>query len=216
MANFSEAELAALRSGNRSIVLMVWLGTDPNVRLALGIGNFAVGANIRDPGGAVYFGLGKLTNVPAFDQVLNLTADRIQLSLSARGSLIDPDLRGDLGSAIAQDAVAIKNKPADLGLMILGASWQPLGDVHWQRRGVIDYLTYNIETAADDDTAETHTVGLSVSSLATGRRRPPLRHWNDAEQRRYSLLVNPSQLAPDRFCERTSNMTEYSKVWPRF
>jgi hypothetical protein len=105
------------------------------------------------------------------------------------------------------EAEAIRNKTIHIGLAPLDADLQIIGTVLWIRAYEVDVLT--VDKTSDKDGKITRTVSLSVGSAFTGRRRPLLSTFTDADQKRRS--------ADDRFCERTPYYSQGTlKTWPRF
>lgn len=199
--NLNAAELAVLESGQQRIGVFFRLETDPIVRIWLGVGNIEPGVNVYDLTGANYNGFGEIQNVPAFNQLVNGKAARVDFTVSG--------VSGDiLEIASGGDSEQVKGKRVAVGLGIMGADWELLGAVHWCANYVADYLAI-AQNADDAFGSVVRTVTLSCGTIMTGRRRPS-----------YSYFSNQDQLARypgDRFCERTPlYATGFNKAWPTF
>lgn len=199
---FNDAELAALESGIQRIGVFFRLDVEPDpVRLWLGIGRIEPGVNVYDPTGASYLGFGELRNVPAFNQLVNGKAARIEFSISG--------VSGDvLGIASGGDAEQVKGKPVAVGFAVMGEDWGLLGDLHWCAALTADRLS--ISQNADDAWGDvTRSVTLSCGTLMTSRRRPSLSYLTNQDQ--------TARFTGDRFCERTPRYaTGFNKTWPTF
>lgn len=198
---FSENELAALESGVQRIGIFFRLDTDPIVRLWLGFGNIEPGVNVYDLTGAEYVGFGELKDVPAFSQLLNGAAERVQFSYSG--------VSGDvLAIASGDDAEQVKGKPTDVGFALLDRSWQMLGPVHWNAHYIADFLSIQQDPAGPTEQI-IRTVALSCGTRFTGRRRPGLSYFTDQDQK--------ARHPGDEFCSLVGRYAHgFDKAWPVF
>ncbi|BAL76010.1 hypothetical protein [Bradyrhizobium cosmicum] len=174
--NFSDAELAALESGVHNIGIFFRLDIEPEpVRLWLGFGDIKPGADVFDPAGGLYRGLGELKDVPAFKQLLNGAAERVEFTLSGvSGQMLD--------LASGDDAEAVKGRPVTLGFALMNERWALIGGLHWCAFYVADYLGGQ-QPATDDLTAvPVSTISLSCGTRFTGRRRPSYGYLSDKDQ----------------------------------
>lgn len=189
----------ALASGNPRLGIFLRLGLSPTpARLWLGIGNCEAGIDAADGAGAVYAGLGELINIPAFQQLINGVAERVEFRLSGVSQRVT-----QMASSEASD---VKGVPLLVGLGVFGPDWQLIASPTWLKRLTVDYLSIEQEGGRD---GSVRSVKLSARSFMTGRRRPSLAFFTDAEQQ--------SRSPGDRFCERTAlYSTEVQKTWPRF
>jgi hypothetical protein len=188
----------ALASGSPRLGVFFRLGITPPARLWLGVGNCEAGIDAEDGDGAVYNGLGEMLGVPAFQQLINGTAERVEFRLSGVSARI-----AQLASSESAD---VKGVPLLVGLGVFGADWQLLADPTWLKRLTVDYLSIEQEGGGG---GVVRSVSLSARSFLTGRRRPGLSYFTDAEQQGRS--------PGDRFCERTGLYSaEVTKTWPRF
>lgn len=199
--DLSDDELAALESGLYRIGVFFRLDTDPVVRLWLGFGKIEPGVNAYDVSGAVYNGFGEIQNVPAFSQLLNGAADRVEFQLSG--------VSGDvLAIAAAGDADEVKGKQTAVGFALMGPNWALLGGIHWCAYYVADFLA--IEQQPTDASGNiVRTIALSCGTRFTGRRRPSLSYFSDADQQ--------TRFPGDLFCSLVGNYAHgFNKTWPTF
>jgi hypothetical protein len=198
----NEAELAALESGAVRLGVFFRLDTAPVVRLWLGIGDIQPGVNALDPDGAEYKGFGAIQNVPAFKQLINGKAERVDFTLSG--------VSGDiLAIASGGDAQQVKGKRTAVGFAIMAPDWSLLGAVKWCANYVADYLAIQQQVTADPQDPIVRTITLSCGTLMTGRRRPGLSYFSNQDQQ--------ARFPGDRFCERTPVYANgFNKTWPTF
>jgi len=163
------------------------------VRLWFGVGDIKTDIDATDIS-ATYTGLGDIMALPAFSQVLNATADRIEFTVSGVSTRV--------ASMFSAQSDNIKGKYLRLGLGMFDQSWALSGTPVWLRTVVMDYLTIEGE-------AQTRAVKISTRTIFSGRRRPRTAFFTDAEQQAIS--------SGDRFCENAQRYTMVeSKIWPRF
>jgi hypothetical protein len=197
----NDAEYAALDGGSYRIAYFFRLATDPVVRLWCGVGKIEPGINAIDETGAVYIGFGEITDIPAFRQLINGQAERVDFTLSG----VTPEI---LQVASEQDAPNVKGRDCAIGFALMDDGWQLMGQIKWIRRYTADYLGISQTVTENPQDPIVRTVTLSVGSLMTGRRRPGLSYFTDQDQKRRSPT--------DRFCERTTLYTqERRKKWPK-
>jgi hypothetical protein len=198
---FTDDELAALAADTVSIGVFLRLDTVPVIRLWLGFGDIAPGINVLDPSGATYHGFGELRDVPAFKQLLNGAAERVEFTLSG----VSGDL---LALASGDDADAVKGKAAVLGFALMNPRWALIGPVHWSAFYVADYLSIS-QQPADALSPLIRTITLSCGSRFTGRRRPAFSYFSDQDQQ--------ARFPGDKFCSLTKNYAHgFNKTWPVF
>jgi hypothetical protein len=198
----NDAELAALELGRQRIGVFFRLEADPVVRLWLGFGKIEPGVNAYDLSGAVYRGFGEIQDVPAFKQLVNGKAERVEFTVSGVSGEI-------LGIASGGDSEQVKGKRVAVGFAVMNAQWALLGAVKWGANYTADYLS--IAQAVTDDPLQpiVRSVTLSCGTIMTGRRRPSSSYFTDQDQQ--------ARHPGDRFCERTpSYATGFNKAWPTF
>lgn len=210
MPNFNEAELQALDDGNPLFGLFLRLECDPVVRMWLGIANIKPGVNALDATGAVYRGFGELVDMPAFQQLADGTAERIEFAING----IPNAVFGDIAPVISEQQEAIAGAPLSAGYAMFDDRWRMLGSVHWSWDGVADYLKVEKAVVSGDE-PETWAMKLSAGGWLTGKRRPGRSYFVHSDQASRAFELNPS-LVTDRFCERTTRYQDYEKRWPNF
>jgi hypothetical protein len=187
-----------LASTQPRIGIFLRLEVEPMLRLWLGVGDCRAGIDATDGAGEIYLGLGTVLDLPAFQQLVNGTADRLTIGLSGVDQRV--------GQMATVEADEVKNTVLRIGVGLFDADWQTIGAPRWLRRFVVDYLSVARGHVGE---RATWTVSLSARSFLTGRRRPGLGYWSDHDQQQRS--------PGDRFCERTSAYSaDVQKAWPRF
>jgi hypothetical protein len=199
---FNDVELAALESGMQRIGIFFRLDTSPVVvRLWLGFGDIQPGVNVYDLTGAEYRGLGEITNVPAFKQLLNGAAERVEFTLSGVSGKV-------LQIASDDDAEEVKGRRTAVGFALMDRTWAMIGVVHWCAYYVADFLSVQ-QSAADPMAPIVRTIALSCSTRFTGRRRPSLSYFSDQDQQR--------RYPGDLFCNLAGRYAHgFNKAWPQF
>lgn len=185
MSLFSGAEAPLVTGSLVRAGVLLRIASSPVLRIWGGIGDLAIPADAIEPGGATYSGLGELVNLPAVSQLVNGVADQVTFVLSG----VDDTILG----LVDEEAEDVRFATARLGFVGLNTEWQIGTTVKWLWEGVVETPEVS-QTAASADQPATRAVSLTVSTGMTGRRRPGLAYYTDADQRRRS--------ADDRFCER--------------
>lgn len=201
MLSFNADERTALESRIYRIGVFFRLATDPAVRLWLGFGSIKPGVNAYDADGTTYLGLGELRNIPAFRQLLNGVAERVEFTLSGVSGEV-------LAIASGDDAQQVKGRRADVGFMLFAADWSGLGPVHWTVRYIADFLARE-QQVVESDQPIVRTVTLSCGTRFTGRRRPSYSYFSDADQQ--------ARFPGDLFCSYAGDYAHgYNKQFPVF
>lgn len=197
----NDDELAVLESSMHRIAIFWRLDTDPVVRLWLGVGNIAPGVNVYDLTGEQYLGFGEVQNVPAYNQLINGRAVRVEFTVSGVSGYL-------LQIASSGYPQQVKGKRVAVGIGIMDEDWQLLGPVKWCANYEADYLS--VAQSAEDETGSViRSLTLSCGSIMTGRRRPGLSFFSDQDQR--------ARVPGDKFCERTPLYASgFNKAWPTF
>jgi hypothetical protein len=189
----------ALKSGNPRVGIFFRLGLDPDpFRMWLGIGDCEAGIDAEDGDGEIYTGAGELLNVPAFQQLINGVAERVQFSLSGVSQRV-----AQMASSESDD---VKGVFLNIGLGVFDENWQMIDSPVWLRKWTVDYLSIARDQQTNADAV--YTVSLSARSLFTNRKRPALAFFTDEDQQRRS--------SGDKFCENTLRYSQGEvKAWPR-
>jgi hypothetical protein len=196
---------AALASGAPRIGIFFRLGIVMDdgqpFRMWLGVGDCRAGIDAEDEGeggaGAIYRGMGEMLNVPAFQQLINGTAERVSFTLSGV-----PPRAIELA---AEESDEVKGAPLNVGLGAFDADWQLVAPPVWLKRFVVDFLSVQMQQSGMDEAV--HTISLSARSIFTGRRRPGLSFFTDDDQQARS--------PGDRFCEHVRRYSNETKSCPR-
>lgn len=198
----SDAELVALESDVVNIGIFFRLETTPIVRIWLGFGAIDPGVNVYDLTGAEYLGFGEIHDVPAFKQLINGAAERVDFTISG--------VSGDvLAIASGGDAQQVKGKRVSFGFALMAPDWSLLGPVKWCANYLADYLGITQQITNDPKTPIVRTLSLSCGTLLTARRRPALSYFSNQDQQ--------ARFPGDRFCERTPVYGNgFNKTWPTF
>ncbi len=192
----------ALASGNPRVGIFFRLGitmADGELfRMWMGVGDCEVGIDATDGAGAIYKGMGEILNVPAFQQLINGTAERVSFSLSGVPSRVV--------ELAAMESADVKGVALNIGIGAFDEDWQIIDDPVWLKRFVIDYLSLSRQQSGTEPAV--YTVALSARSIFSARRRPGLSFFTDEEQQRRST--------GDRFCEHARRYAvDATKTWPR-
>lgn len=201
MIVLSQSEIDVLDSDTQRIGVFFRMATDPISRLWLGIGDIKPGINAYDAeGDPTYKGLGELIDVPALQQLINGTADRVTFSVSG--------VSADTLALASTEASTIKGVAVAVGIAMFGASWQQLGVPKWLWTGRGDFVALQQQSDREGK-GITRVIELSVGSRFTSRRRRGLSYLTDRDQQQ--------RHSGDKFCERTVlYSSEVTKVWPTF
>lgn len=196
-----ELEIAALESDRVQLGVFFHLATDAVLRCWMGIGEIRPGVNALDSENQVYLGIGRLTQVPEFQAVINGQADRVDVALSGVSS--------ETLALLMERADGVRHRACAFGYGLMDRNWSLIGPVHWTRRGIADVVRISQQPQVDPANPILRSITLSVGSFMTGRRRRFLSYYTDPDQQRRS--------PGDRFTERAASLQqEVSKVWPRF
>lgn len=200
MISFNAAELAALASDVVSKGVFFRLATSPVTRLWLGFGDIAPGVNVLDPAdGGSYLGFGEIQDVPVYKQLLNGTAERVAFTMSG--------VSGQTLALAVADADQVIGKQIDVGFMLFGPDWQPLGPVHWHARYIAGPISLDQQLNEDPTKSPIRSLSLSAGSLFTSRKRPSYSYFTDADQQ--------ARYPGDEFCSLAAQYTnEFNLSWP--
>lgn len=193
--------LAQIEGGGVRPAIVLRAATDPPIRVWSGaIRDIALPADtIETEEGAVYQSMGYLTEIPAFSQMLNGQAERVDFGLAGTA------ITGELAAIASTEAADIRDVEVNVGLLVFDANWQEMSPVAWLGAFIADSLGIDRQGAME---GQTRSVKLSTGSLMTGRRRPRIAYWTDPDQKRRS--------ATDMFFEFVRQYSiSTTKVWPK-
>lgn len=152
------------------------LACDPPLRVWSGIGDFDIPSDAIEPGGATYLGGAELINFPNLRQLMNGTAERVQVSVSG----VDADTM----RLLAEDAPSVTGAVAHFGTLLLDDDNQPVGTVDWE--GMLRADVIEGSGSPDGNGGRTRNISLSLGSMDTGRSRAGYTFFTDSDQRRRS------------------------------
>lgn len=149
------------------------IGSDPVARLWSGVGDLLVPADIVEDAPATYLGGGELLSAPDFQQLINGTAERVELQVSGVSA-------ATLALAL-EEADSVRGAKVHLARFDFDDAWQLIG-VEYEQTFRADKLTVNSQGGE----TRTRTITLSLGSEDTNRSRAPIAFFTDADQRRRS------------------------------
>lgn len=153
---------------NRNVLIRI--GTLPAARLWSGAGDLWIPAGGVETEDAIYLGGGELLDgLTDLDQLINGTADRIEINVSG--------VTAATVKLALEEAEDVKGSTVDIGVAEFDDWWQ-LVAVTWQARYRADKLSIS--------RGDTRTITLSMGSDDTGRSRTVGAYWTDADQRHRS------------------------------
>lgn len=166
---------------NRNVLIRI--STDPPGRIWSGVGDLYIPADaIETEEGARYLGGGAiLDGLGEVDQLINGTADRVELSLSG--------VSGTAVKMATEDAEAVKGALMDIGVITFDNLWQTQ-EVTWQAQ-------YRVDKIGTGRQPNSRTITLSLGSDDTGRSRTINAFWTPADQARRSPDDRIFDFVPD-------------------
>ena len=170
-------------------VILLRIESLPILRVWSGIGDFAIPADLIETAPATFQGMGELAGLPAVSQLINGQAERADFTVSG--------VTAETLALATEEAGVVKGAPVNLGYCVLDEAWQILSPVAWLWEGTADVVKTDRPAVADG--VPVRSVTISVGSVFTGRRRPRLGFWTDAQQRRRS--------AYDAFCSYVGSLS---------
>lgn len=116
---------------------------------------------------------GNLLNIPDLEQLINGTAQRIEISLSG---VSQETLR-----FAQEESAQVSGAPVYIGRIQFDDDWQQAGPVEWEWQGEGRNLSVGSEDGAD---GHVRTLTLRVAAGDTTRSRSPIAFFTDADQHR--------------------------------
>lgn len=199
LEGWSAPALAQLEGGGLRAGILLRVDSTPAIRVWTGHAELEIDSDgIETEDHAVYLGSGELVGVPAVNALINGVAERVDFTLSGVG------ITGALANLAASEADLVRGKAVNLGFFVMDDTWQRLSPVAWLWDGVADVVRV---TRASQEGQAIRSISLSVGSIMTGRRRPGIAYFTDADQRRRS--------ADDAFFDRVKIYNQGStRTWP--
>jgi hypothetical protein len=149
------------------------LETDEPAMLWTGHGDLLLPADGVLDEVTVALGGGDLVNLPDLEQLINGTAQRVEITLSG--------VSERTAALAAEEAAQVSGAPAYIGRIQFDENWQQVGDVAWEWAGEGRGL---IVAGDDGNDGRTRALTLKLGSGDTTRSRAPLAFFTDADQRR--------------------------------
>lgn len=163
------------------------MATDPVVRLWGGDGDFILPQDGVETAASeadrVYKGIGILQDIPAVQQLINGLADRLTFTLSG----VSPEVL----RLAEQDADEVRGARVNLGFIRLDADLQPVLPMLWLWEGEADVVP--VSRTSQGDGSAIRTIGISVGTMDTNRKRPKFETYTPINQKRRSPT--------DKFCD---------------
>lgn len=149
------------------------LETDEPAMLWTGHGDLLLPPDDILPSATIALGGGDLVNLPDLEQLINGTAQRIEVTLSG--------VSERTVQLAAEEAREVSGASAYIGRIQFDEQWQQSGPVVWEWSGEGRGLVVGGD---DGEGGRTRTITLKLGSGDTTRSRAPLAFFTDADQRR--------------------------------
>jgi hypothetical protein len=154
---------------SRRLVLLRF-GTDPVARICSGANPIRLPGNAVDAEPEYYLGGGKLVEVPELEQVINGTAQRIDITVSGVSKATVALFR--------DESAGLQGAPVHIGVAHQDAAWQ-ITEVEWLGE-------LRCDVPASQHSRSSRSISISLGSENTDRSKAPLTLWTPADQRRRS------------------------------
>lgn len=155
---------------------LVRIDSDDPARLWGGVGDLAIPADaVETVNGAIYHGGGSLISIPDFQQLINGTAERLDLGVSG--------VAQETIALALEEAASVKGALVHFGRATFDDSWQ-LQSVVWIGLFRADKIV-TARTSADDG-SPTRSISLSIGTEDTGRSNSPISLFTAADQAKRS------------------------------
>jgi len=194
-----DADLAAYGKQIVRVGIFLKVASTPAIRVWAGVGKFRAPPSAIELGGEIYLGMGTLVGVPSVSALINGLAQRVEFTLAG--------VTAEILALADEEADVVRSAQVNLGIIGFDRYWQPIGTHRWLWEGEAD--SPRVQHTGGQDGSASRTIGLSVGSAFTGRRRPPrLSFYTDPDQR--------SRSPTDRSCEHVNRYAEGTTVrWPK-
>lgn len=157
------------------VAILLRVASSPVVRIWAGVGDQPIPADgIEDVDGAIYKGLGTLSDLPVLSQLINGVAARAEFTLSG--------VPAEILDLADEDAALVRDARCNLGYLALDEAGQPAAPVWWMWEGEADVI--RCQSTPDDEPVRSVTLG--VGTLTTDRSRANFTTFTPANQRRRS------------------------------
>lgn len=149
------------------------LETDTPAMFWTGHGDLVLPADLVLDAPALVLGGGHLVNLPDIDQLINGTAQRVEITLSG--------VTEECLALALDEAPQVPDAPAYIGRLEFDEQWQLVGPVVWEWYGRGVNLSVGSEQG---DEGRSRTLTLVLAAGETLRSRSPLAYFTDSDQRR--------------------------------
>ena len=164
-------------------ILLLRFGTDPVARICSGANPIFLPGNSVDEDPEYYLGGGKLVEIPEIEQVINGTAQRIDITVSG--------VSAETVRLFRDEAAGLQGASAHIGVVEQDAAWQ-LTDIEWLGELRCDVPGRQYSRAS-------RSITISLGSENTDRSMAPAAFWTAADQRRRS--------PPDQFFDHIAGIS---------
>jgi hypothetical protein len=172
--------------------LLFRIACDPPARLWGGVGNLDIPADAVEPDDeARYLGGGELLDIPDIEQLINGTAQRLDVTVSG--------VNAETVRLAVEEAASVKGAAIDIGNVYHGDDWQ-LASVEWIATLRADTLTVASQSS---ERGRTRSITLSIGTDFTDRSHAPIAFFSDADQNRLS----PGDAIFDHVAGNTAGMS---------
>lgn len=185
-----------LRSDRLLPAWLLYMASDPIVRVWTGAGPFKLGASGPDTAGGTYKGLGLLTGVPSLRLPIN--------GASAQHVFTVSGVDAAMIRLVEADRDSVRNARIAIARLELNPDGTPLGDPLWLWQGQVD----TTRMVRDGSTSPaTYTVSLVAVSGALRRKVRRLTYYTGPQQRERD--------GTDTACDGTAQLQAGETViWP--
>lgn len=149
------------------------LETDEPATFWTGHGDLLLPADLVLPTDTIVPGGGDLINLPDLEQLINGTAQPVEITLSG----VSPRT----AALAAEESAQVPGAEAYIGRIEFDENWQVRGPVVWEWTGEGRGLSVSGDAG---DLGRTRTITLKLAAGDTTRSRAPLAFFTDADQRR--------------------------------
>ncbi len=150
------------------------IASDPVALFWSGFGDLFVPADIVIPADAIALGAGELINIPDFEQLINGTAERLDIQLSG---VTDQTL-----ALAIEESASVAGARVDVGRMDQDQYWQQAAPVEWEAA----FEARSLSVGSQFSAGRVRTISLTIVSGDTTRSRANNAFFTDADQRRRS------------------------------
>jgi hypothetical protein len=164
-------------------ILLLRIATDPVARVCSGAAPIIIPADSVESAPAKYLGGGRLVEIPELEQVINGTAQRLDITVSG----VTPEIV----RLFQEESEQLKGATVDIGEALQDDDWQ-ITEVSWLGR-------LRCDVGRQTGSRVSRSITISLSSDDTDRSKAPGGYWTAAGQRKRSPT--------DRFYDHAAGLT---------